>query len=134
MSSSYVRILFRDWAQLTASATGYPFYDTINMEPDTSADAVWWTASFTPEFQEGTYCNKGFVERGFIGVHVFGKPGIGDLPSVQALESIVPSLLSHVDPTQRLVLEDAEPVFEASAGSAKQDYSVSVNINYAHSL
>jgi hypothetical protein len=133
VSASYIRAKFRTWATEVAAATGLPFYDTINRQQN-PADAVWWTCGFTSEFHEGTFCDRGYIETGFVTVIVVAEPGLGDLPAVQAMEQIVPALDAKIDPTQRLVLESYEPIDEQTAGSADQNYRVRCNINYRHSL
>ena len=133
MSASYVRTKTRDWCGEVAAATTIPFYDTINMEHIPTAD-VWFTVGFTSEFHEGTFCNTGYIENGFITVTVIARPGRGDLEAIQAMEQIIPALDAKIDPTQRLVLKNYEPIDEASNGSADKDYRIRVLMNYQHSL
>ncbi len=133
MSSSYVRTQFRAFAQITSAATTFQFYDMINVNVD-PRDDVWWTAEYISESHEGTFCDRGYIERGFIRLVVFANAGLGDLPAIHALELIVPSMLAHIDPTRRLVLEKASPIQEDSGGSARKQYAVSVNIDYSHSM
>ena len=133
MSASYVRQKFRDWAQLTSATVGVQYYDTVNVEVEPT-DSVWWTAEFIAEQNEGTYCQKGFLETGFIRIVVCSQAGIGDTGGIDAIEKIVPDMMAHVDPTQRLVLSRYEPLNEDTGGSADRNYRVSVVIDYAHSL
>lgn len=133
MSASFVRTTFRTWATEVATATTLPFYDTINQSQNPT-DAIWWTCEFTSELHEGTFCQRGYFETGFITVIVVSEPGIGDLQAIQAMEQIVPALDAKIDPTQRLVLESYDPLDEQTAGSADQSYRVRCNINYRHSL
>ena len=133
MSASYVRTTARRWAAEVATSVGVPFYDTINLAP-TPTDNVWWTVSFTSESHEGTFCKPGYIENGFISVVVMARPGRGDAEAITAMESIIPALDAKIDPTQRLVLKNYEPLDEDSAGSADSMYRVQVVVNYAHSL
>lgn len=136
MSASFLRQQVRTWAAEVAqpgpTGTGYAFYDTINLSQNPT-DAVWWSVEFASEFFEGTFCQRGYIERGFVLLEVFTQAGIGDMPGIQAMESILPALLAKVDPTQRVVLESHEPIQEASAGDASRFYRVSAVVNYRFS-
>ena len=133
MSASYVRTQTRTWCNEVATALGIPFYDTLNQE-QSPTDNVWWTVGFTSEFHSGTFCKPDYIENGFLTVTVVARPGRGDIEAVQAMEQIVPALDAKIDPTQRLVLENYEPIDEASNGSADKDYRLRVIFNYQHSL
>ena len=133
MSASYVRTTMRKWCDEVATALSIPFYDTVNLEQMPS-DNVWFTVSFVSEYHEGTFCNKEYLENGFITVTAVARPGRGDLEAIQALEQVVPALDAKIDPTGRLVLDSYEPIDEASNGSADKDYRVRVIMNYTHSL
>ena len=123
----------KTWCNEVATSSGVTFYDTINNHV-TPADTVWFTVSFTSEFHEGTFCNRGYIESGFITITVAADPGRGDIPAVQAMEKIIPALDAKLDNTQRLVLTSYEPIDEASAGSADKDYRIRVIMNYRYSV
>ena len=133
MSASYVRTTMRTWCNEVATAVSVPFYDTVNLAPVTP-DNVWWTVEFVSEYHEGTFCNPGYVENGFISVFVIARPGRGDAEAIAAIEAIIPALDAKIDPTQRFVLKNYEPIDEDSAGSADSNYRLRVVFNYAHSL
>lgn len=134
MSASYVRSKMRQWAGEASAIVGLPqYYDTINVEVNPS-DSVWWTLDFAAEYFEGTYCQKDYIEAGFIRLTVIAQPGTGDTGASAAMESLVPEIMGKVDPTQRLVLESYEPLQEQSYGSADNSYRISTILNYKLSL
>ena len=133
MSASYVRSKTRQWVAEASTATTVPFYETINVATNPSVD-TWFTVSFTSEFNEGTFCDRGFIEQGFITVTVVAAPGTGDADAVVAMEQLIPDLMAKVDASGRLAYESYEPIQESSAGSADRDYRMSVIINYMHTL
>ena len=105
----------------------------MNLEQDPQDDC-WFTIDFFALSMDGVFCQKGYIERGFVYVDVFAAPGRGDLEAIQAMEIIIPEMFAKVDPTQRLVLESYDPLEEASGGSANRQYQVTVGIAYQHSL
>jgi len=124
----------RRWAaEIAALHPTIPFYDTVNRNQDPQDD-VWWTVDFFPLTMDGTFCERGYVETGYVYVDVFAAPGRGDMEAIQAMEIIIPEMFGKVDPTQRLVLESYDPLEEASGGSARQSYQVTVGMLYQHSL
>lgn len=131
MSHSYARAKLRTWAGQVATATGVPFYDTVNVAVN-PADAVWFTMSFTAEMYEGTFLKRDFVEMGFVSVVFIARPGIGDTAAIAAVEAVIPALMEKTD--TKLALMAPEPLDEDSFGSADKDYRVSVAINYRLSL
>ena len=133
MSASYVRAKFREWIGQESTATGIAVYDTINYE-QTPTEDVYLTYAFTAEVMEGTFCQPGYVEAGFISLVAVAAPGQGDADAVSALETMVPALFAKIDPTQRLVLTSYEAIEEATGGSADKDYRLRVLFNYRHSL
>ena len=133
MSASYVRSKTRQWAGEVSAASAVPFYETINTANNPTED-TWFTVSFTSEFNSGTFCDRGFIEQGFITVTVVAAPGTGDSDAVTAMEQIVPALMAKVDASGRLAYESYEPLQENSQGSADRDYRMTVIINYRHTL
>ena len=134
MSASYVRSTIRSWAQMISGALNVQFYDTVNLEQDPQ-DATWWTVRFIAENMTGTtFCGPGYLETGAIEVMVCAQPGIGDDPAVSDLEAIIREFYKMVDPTQRLVLAEFDPVLEDSLGSATRYYRVGAFITYKLSL
>lgn len=133
MTASYGRTKTRQWTQETATLTGFAFYDTVNQAQDPT-DAVWWTVEFNAEAFEGTFCQRGYLEEGFVLLTVMAEPGTGDTGAITAMEQILPDIMSKIDPSQRLVFESHEPLREGSDGSADRWYRVSVPINYRLSL
>jgi hypothetical protein len=123
----------RQWCNEVAASESVPFHDTINLSPAIT-DNVWFTVEFASEFHEGTFCKPGYIENGFIAVIVAARPGRGDMEAVTAIEKIIPALDAKVDPTQRLVLKNFEPIDEESAGTADRTYRLRCVFNYAHSL
>ena len=133
MSASYVRSKTRQWAGEVSTASAVTFYETINTSISPTEN-VWFTVSFTSEFNEGTFCDRGFIEQGFITITVAAAPGTGDSAAVTAMEQIVPALMAKVDASGRLAYESYEPLQENSQGSADRDYRMTVIINYRHTL
>ena len=133
MSALYVRNTFRTWIAEVSVDTGIAVYDTINYEQSPTED-VYLTYAFTAEDMEGTFCEPGYIETGFIEVIAVAAPGQGDEEAVLALETIVPELFAKIDRTQRLALTSYEAIEEATAGSADKDYRLRVIFNYRHSL
>ena len=133
MSASYAREKTRQWANEVAALTSFAFYDTVNTEVD-PVDNVWWTVEFESESFTGTFCQKGYLEQGFIELTVLAAAGSGDTAAISALEFIIPEIMSKIDNTQRLVFESHEPVRESSVGSADRWYRMAVAINYRLSL
>ena len=133
MSASYVRSKTRQWAGEVSAASTVPFYETINTAISPTEN-VWFTVSFTSEFNEGTFCDRGFIEQGFITITVAAAPGTGDSAAVTAMEQIVPALMAKVDASGRLAYESYEPLQENTQGSADRDYRMTVIINYRHTL
>ena len=133
MSASYVRSKTRQWTAEVATATGVPFHETINTA-GTPSDLVWWTVGFNAEFNDGTFCDRGFIETGFISVTIVAAPGEGDAAAVTAVEQIIPALMAKVDPSGRLAYESWEPIQESTQGSADRDYRLTSIINYRHTL
>ena len=131
MSSSFVRSTMRAWAGQVATATGIPFYDTVNINVDPK-DAVWFTLVFVSESHEGTFCKPNFIEHGFVSIVFVARAGIGDTAAIAAVEQVVPALFAMSDPALSLI--NYEPVDEDSFGSADKDYRVSVAMNYRLSL
>ena len=133
MSASYVRSKTRQWAAEVATASTVPFHDTINIDI-TPTDILWFTITFVSEFNEGTFCDRGFIEEGFITITVVSAAGEGDTTAIAAMEQIIPKLMEKVDPSGRLAYEAYEPIQESTLGSADRDYRVSAIINYRHTL
>ena len=133
MSASYVRSKTRTWAVEVSTASAVPFHETINTSTNPTED-TWFTVSFTSEFNDGTFCDRGFMEQGFITITVVAAPGTGDTTAITAMEKIIPALMAKVDPSGRLAYESYEPLQENSLGSADRDYRLTVIINYRHSL
>lgn len=133
MSSSYVRQLVRKWAEEAAALRGVPYYDTVNRE-QRPTDDVWFTLSFISEYSSGTFCQPNYIETGAVSFVFFARPGTGDAECLSAVESIIPDIMNKVDPTQRLALQNYEPVDEYSDGSTDKDYELRVLVNYHHSL
>lgn len=134
MSASYVRQTFRTWAQNISAPVGVQYYDTVNTEQDPQDD-TWWSSAFYAESMSGeTFCGPGYMEAGVIEVIVFARPGIGDIQAVTDLEAIVREIYNQVDPTQRLVLGQFDPVVEDSGGGADARYRVAAYIAYSLSL
>ena len=133
MSASYVRSKTRQWAGEVSATSAVPFHETINTSTNPTED-TWFTVSFTSEFNEGTFCDRGFIEQGFITVTVVAAPGTGDGDAVTAMELIIPALMAKVDASGRLAYESYEPLQENTQGSADRDYRMTVIINYRHSL
>ena len=133
MSASYVRDKTRTWCNEVSTATTVPFYDSINVEINPTDD-VWFSVAFGADYNEGTFCDRGFMELGFVRVVVVAAPGTGDVEAISAMERIIPGLLGKVDPSGRLTYEGYEPLNEASGGSADADYRVEVVLNCRHTL
>ena len=133
MSASYVRAKVRTWCNEVATSEGVPFHDTINLSPAIT-DNVWFTVEFVSEYHEGTFCQPDYIESGFIAVIVVARAGRGDMEAVTAMEAIIPALDAKIDPTQRLVLKNFEPIDEESGGTADSSYRLRCVFNYAHSL
>ena len=133
MSASYVRSKTRTWAVEVSTASAVPFHETINTSINPTED-TWFTVSFTSEFNDGTFCDRGFMEQGFITITVVAAPGTGDTTAITAMEKIIPALMAKVDPSGRLAYESYEPLQENSSGSADRDYRLTVIINYRHVL
>lgn len=131
MSSSYVRNMVRQWCGEVSTATGVPFYDTVNVSVSPKHD-VWFTAAFVSESHEGNFCEPQFIENGFVSLVFIARPGIGDIACLAAVESVVPALFAKTDP--KLTLINYEPVDEDSLGTADKDYRLSVAMNYRLSL
>ena len=132
MSALYVRNTFRTWAAQVATATGYPYYNTINEEQN-PVDAVWFSLEFVAEFySNGTFCKSEETEDGFVRVVVFGQPGTTDVPAVTALEAIGLEFAKKTD--TQLTIEGFEPLSEMTAGSADQNYRVGVVIDYSYEV
>ena len=131
MSAGAVRSQIRTWAAEVATSTGVPFYDTVNVEVNPTEN-VWWTVEFNAEFHEGTFCEPGYIEQGFIDCIVIAQPGRGDTAAIAALEQIVPTLMAKTGSKVELV--SYEPIGEMTNGSADQTYRVRSIINYAYSL
>ena len=130
MSALYVRNTFNTWAGEVATATGTPFYPTINEEQN-PADAVWFTLEYAAEFySNGTFCKSEETETGFVRVVVFASPGTTDIPAVTALEAIGLEFAKKVD--AQVTIEGFEPLSEMTAGSADQNYRVGVVIDYTY--
>lgn len=129
MSSRYVRTLFRTWCQSVATATGVPFYDTINQHQSPSDD-TWWTVEFVADGHEGNFCDREYIERGFVDIIVRARPGIGDDTAFAAIEQIVPLLAANSD--IHLVIESYDPPNDDTGGSAEEAYGVVVQANYVY--
>ena len=124
MSALYVRNTFNTWAGEVATATGTPFYPTINEEQD-PLDAVWFSLEYVAEFySNGTFCKSEETEDGFVRVVVFAQPGTTDLPAVTALEAIGLEFAKKVD--AQVTIEGFEPLQEMTAGSADRNIRVGV--------
>lgn len=133
MSASYVRLKTREWCAEVATSESVPFFDTVNtvVKPP---DKLWFSVEFTSEFNEGTFCDSGYIEQGFIKVVVFAHPGSGDVAATDALERITVALMGKLDATRRLVLTRYDGINDYTDGSAGNTYQVAVNIDYQHSL
>jgi len=131
MSALYVRNTFRTWIAEVSVDTGLAQYDTINLE-QTPTEDVYLTYSFASEFHEGTFCEPGYIENGFIYLYAVAAPGTGDEEAVLALETAVPALFAKTD--ANLALTTYDPIEEESAGSADKDYRLMVTFSYKYSL
>lgn len=123
----------KEWCESASTATGIPFYYTINLQQDPKDDA-WFTIQFNSIDHEGNFCKLEYMELGFIDVILLSTPGKGDLIAITALESIVPVLMDYADPNRRLTLESYEPIQEYSRGDADSTYRVGVQINYRYNI
>lgn len=132
MSASGVRSQTRTWCREVAVTTGFPFIDTVN-EQNRPKDEIWWSVEFEAINSEGTFCDTGYIENGFIRFVVFGLPGVGDLQAIQALEAIIIEVMKKKDATNKLSLTAYSPVNDYSAGSADNFYQVECSIDYAFS-
>lgn len=133
MSASYVRYKIEQWCEEAALTSGVNFHKTINTE-ETPQDDVFFTVEFMSLYSEGMLCKKNYLEQGMIRLVFVGQPGVGWEDTILSLESVVPEMMSKVDPSRRLELVDYEPLVEESGGSAEPNYVVSVSINYSHNL
>lgn len=132
MSSSYVRAKVRLWAAQVETATGVPFYDTINTHVSPTDD-VWWTVEFFAETHEGNFCDRQYIENGYVDIVVAAQPGLGDAAALAAIEAVVPELNKKQDANNQLSLNDYTPPGEDTAGSADESYRLSVSMNYTFS-
>ena len=133
MSASALRTQVETWCGEVAVTSRIPFHPTINTG-DEVADDVWFTVEYGTDDFEGTFCEKGYLENGFIRVVVMAPAGNGWKPAVTAMETIIPLLYNKVDPMKKVVLERYEPLQEGTNGTADSDYMVSVIIDYVYSL
>lgn len=133
MTALYGRLRMREWSEEAALSTGISFHDTVNVRVSAQED-VWFTLRFTALAMEGTFCRPGYVEEGYIDLIVVSKPGIGDIPALEAMEQLLPAVFDQVDPTQRFALTSYEPIIEESEGSADSTYRISLQFNYRLSL
>ena len=132
MSALYVRNTFRAWAAQVATATGVPYYDTINLEQNPT-DAVFFTLEFVAEFfSNQTFCKSEETEDGFVRIVVLAQPGTGDTAAITALEAIGTDFATKTDP--QVTIEGFEPLQEMTAGSADQNYRVGVVIDYSYEV
>lgn len=125
MSEGYKRDLVRTWCHRAPMQ----FVETINEAPPPALAAPWFTIEFAPETTEAVTFAGGVLERGVLQVIFAGPPGAGDALLSQAQE-VVDSLMGEIDPDAALVLELANPPFEATAGGADHFYRVMVGIDY----
>ena len=131
MSAGAVRTQVRTWAAEVETSTGVPFYDTINIL-QSPADNVWWTVAFVSEYHDGTFCEPGYIEHGFVEVIVIAQPGRGDADAITAIEQIIPALMGK--DMNKVELISYEPIDEITNGSADESYRIRCLINYLYSL
>ena len=107
-----------------------PFYGTIN-EDQNPRDDMWFTASFGSTWRETmTFCEGMKLEEGEIELVFFGRPGVGYNDLLTAIEADMVVLMAQKDPNGRLVLTEQSAPFEYSGGSANEEYSLSVFVDY----
>jgi hypothetical protein len=131
MSASYIRRLVREWCNSASVASNIPFYDTINVYGDHNDD-VWFTIQFNSTDHEATFCAPNYHEVGFIDFVFMAKSGLGDLPAVTAAEVIIPTIMSYLDPSDKLSLLSHEPIQEYSRGDADSTYRIGVQVDYRY--
>ena len=130
MSSLAVRQLFETWLQDPAMQTRY--YPTVN-QAQNPADDIWFTATFDSISRETvTFCEGSEIEDGEVELVYFGLPGEGYSAVIAAIEADMNVLMAKTDPTGRLVLGDRSAPFEYSGGTADEEYSVSVYVEYQY--
>lgn len=130
MSSLYVRDLVRAWAADAGTATGLPFYDTVNREFDPK-DAFWSSVEFlTAQRLASTYCAD--EETGTFDLVFFARGGGGDAPLLQRAEDFVAQFIANSDPARLLTLGRAGPPEDFPAGGGVPWFVVQVPVDYAY--
>lgn len=132
MSAGYVRDTMRTWAAEIAAALSIPFYDTINRNVNPS-EAVWFSLEFYADAREGMFC-EAYMETGSATLIVVAQPGIGDSQAILAIEQLIPAFWEKKDAGGLLTLENWQPVFEDSGGSADHGYRVGALFDYRLSI
>jgi hypothetical protein len=125
MASFAVRQKVREW--LGDVANPVKFFDTINFDRR-PVDDVWCTVSFGAGDQNPiNYC-RDTIEDGAFTVIVYGRPGVGDITVIPAIESIAAFLMAQTDVNLKL-LSHSSP-FEFTLGDGVPRYGAEMLFNY----